>query len=154
MDFHLNLDTETVNHAFPAEPLCVSPEMSLREVFLLLKKHNRGNVMVCRDERLVGIFTERDALRLMARGGDLDATIESVMIRKPVTLAAEQTVGEAITMMAEGGYRRLPIVDGEGKPVGELKADGILRFLVEHFPKVVYTLPPEPHHTTQEREGA
>ena len=37
---------------------------------------------------------------------------------------------------------------------GVLKVSGILHYLVEHFPKVVYTLPPEPHHKTAAREGA
>jgi hypothetical protein len=56
--------------------------------------------------------------------------------------------------MSKGGYRRLPIVDEAGKPTGILRVKGILRYLVEHFPAVVYNLPPEPHQTTQQREGA
>ena len=44
--------------------------------------------------------------------------------------------------------------DEQNRPLGIVKVSGILRFLVEHFPKVVYTLPPKPHHITQEREGA
>jgi hypothetical protein len=56
--------------------------------------------------------------------------------------------------MSFGGYRRLPIVDDKGRPTGLLKVPGILHYLVEHFPNVVYNLPPTPHHSTQEREGA
>jgi hypothetical protein len=63
-------------------------------------------------------------------------------------------VGKAIGLMSAGGFRRLPIVDDQGKPVGLLKVSGILHYLVEHFPKVVYTLPPAPHHKMGEREGA
>ena len=65
MDIELNLMTETVEHAWPAEPLCVSSQVSIREVFQRLKDNNAGAVLVCRDEVLVGIFTERDALKIM-----------------------------------------------------------------------------------------
>ena len=74
--------------------------------------------------------------------------------RDPVTLRGNDTVGKAIGLMSTGGFRRLPIVDGEGKIQGVLKVSGILHYLVEHFPKVVYTLPPAPHHKTVTREGA
>ena len=63
-------------------------------------------------------------------------------------------VAKAISMMSKGGYRRLPIVDEQGRPKGIVTAEGIMRYLAEHIPTVIYNLPPEPHHATQEREGA
>ena len=80
--------------------------------------------------------------------------VEQVMTREPQTLSSDNTVGKAISKMSFGGYRRLPIVDNEGHPQGILKVSSILHYLVEHFPEVVYNLPPKPHHNTQEREGA
>ena len=154
MDFQLHLNREKVTQAHTLQPRCVEPTTTVREVFRLLKEELSGGVLICRDGVLEGIFTERDALKLMAHGADLDVPVEQVMIRKPVTLNSDDTVGRAIAKMSFGGYRRLPIVDAEGHPVGMLKVSGILHYLVEHFPNVVYTLPPKPHHQTQEREGA
>jgi CBS domain-containing protein len=177
VDFQLNLDAETVDRAYPREPACVEPGATVREVLVLMKERRIGTILVCQDGRLVGIFTERDALRLMAAGfhlppGDghacagntgegngaaaavLDSPIERVMTANPITLSPTDTVGKAITIMSSGGYRRLPITDEAGKPLGTVKTPGILRYLVEHFPKVIYTLPPTPHHTQQTREGA
>lgn len=154
MDFQLDLETETVEHAHPAKPLCVAPEDSIRHVMRTLKQAATGAAMVCRDGKLVGIFTERDALRLLADGADLDEPVASVMVRDPVTLRTDDTVGKAIGLMAAGGFRRMPVVDGQGRVTGVLKVSGILRYLVEHFPKTVYTLPPAPHHKTVQREGA
>ena len=71
-----------------------------------------------------------------------------------MALSEQDTLGAAITKMAHGGYRRLPIVDAEGRPVGFLKVGSILHFLVDHFPSTVYNLPPKPHHSTEAREGA
>lgn len=110
--------------------------------------------MVCHEGRLLGIFTERDALKILADGSDLDAPVSTAMATNPVTLRPRDTVGKAISLMSAGGFRRLPIVDANGRLTGLLKVTGILRYLVEHFPKVVYTLPPAPHHKTSEREGA
>jgi CBS domain-containing protein len=136
------------------EPLCVEPEVTVHEVLNRLKEYKKGSVLICRGGKLQGVFTERDALRLMARGADLSAPIETVMTADPVTTSVSETVGAAIHKMAVGGYRRLPVVDDAGTPVGLLRVNHILHYLVEHFPEVVYNLPPKPHHTTQEREGA
>ncbi len=153
MDIGLNLENETVEQAGPQGPLCVGPEVSVREVLGLLREHRRGSLLVCRDGRLAGIFTERDALRLMAATADLDVPIEGVMTPDPVTVAANDPLSTAIARMSENGYRRLPIVDEHGRPVGVLDAAGIVHWLVQHFPAAVYNLPPVPQPATKEREG-
>ena len=56
--------------------------------------------------------------------------------------------------MSRGGYRRLPIVNRDGAPTGVLSVRQILRYLVEHFPTAIYTLPPTPDEATKDREGA
>ena len=154
VDYSLNLKTESVRQAKPVQPLCVEPGLSVRQVFGLLQQERRGAVLICEAGVLLGVFTERDALHMMAAGDDLDVPIEQVMIREPVTLRMEDSVAAAIQKMSAGGYRRLPIVDEENRPVGLVKVSGILHYLVEHFPEVVYTLPPRPGQVSSEREGA
>lgn len=156
MVFQLQLDVETVQQAHPSKPILVEPGTSVREVFQLLKKSDQGSVLVHEqpDGKLVGIFTERDVVKLMASQANLDQPVSQVMTRDIVAIQNSDTVKTAITEMAKGGYRRLPIVDAQGRPVGLLKVSGILRYLVEHVPKSVYNLPPRPHHSTQQREGA
>jgi CBS domain-containing protein len=154
VDFELNLTTETVSRAGLAEPVCVGPETSVRTVLQTLQQHRTGSLLVCSAEKLVGIFTERDALRLLAQGADLDVPVETVMARDPVVLRASDTVATAIKKMSGGGYRRLPVVDAEGRPLGIVKVSTIVRFLVEHFPRTIYNLPPDPHPVMQQPEGA
>ena len=154
MNFQLNLNSETVEHVASPEPVCVDCELSTRDVLRRMQDQRRGAVLVCRDDKLVGIFTERDALKLMASGANLDVPIDQAMTAEPETLSDSDTVGHAISRMSHGGYRRMPIVDAQGRPKGFVKVANILHFLVEHFPSVVYNLPPNPHHTTQTREGA
>ena len=154
MSFRLNLDQDQVQHINAIPPLRVPPDLSVREAISRMQTENSGSVMVCQGSSLVGIFTERDALKMMADRQDFDVSIEKVMTANPTTLAANATVDEAIKTMSEGGYRRLPIVDEAGNLVAELKVSQILRYLVEHFPQYIYNLPPTPHHTLTEREGA
>ena len=154
MTFQLHLNSETVAQVHTEDPPCLAPSNTVRDAFRLLKEKKTGALLVCQDDVLVGIFTERDALKLMADEADLDVTIDQVMTANPVSLSVQDTVGKAIARMSYGGYRRLPIVDDEGRTKGFVRVSRILHFLVEHFPAVIYNLPPTPHHTTQEREGA
>jgi CBS domain-containing protein len=120
----------------------------------LLRAQRTGAVLICEGEKLVGILTERDALKLMASGADLSIPVREVMSREPVTILSTATVGEAIRVMSDGGYRHLPIVDGQGKPTGVVAVHGIVHYLVDHFPETVYNLPPDPKAAPRTREGA
>ena len=154
MDFQLHLETDTVEQASPSPAVCAAPEESIRTVLQRLREARSGAVMVCRDEKLQGICTERDLIRVLAAEGNLNASISTVMVRDPVTLKPRDSLAAAINLMSGRGVRHVPIVDAGGRIQGVLSASGILHYLVQHFPKVVYTLPPAPHHKTQEREGA
>lgn len=154
MNSQLNLGTETVDQCHPAEPLCLEPTASVREALRQMNERNRGAALVCHDQIVIGIFTERDALKIMAGGANFDEPLSRFMTPDPVVLHAGDRVAKAIAMMAQGGYRRLPIVDDRGRPTGIVTVVGILHYLIEHFPAVIYNLPPRPHHFTQQREGA
>ena len=113
----------------------------------LLRDQKQGSALVCDGKDLLGIFTERDALEIMAAEGDLDGPVEQVMSTDVMRLPLDASLSVAVRTMAFGGYRRLPILDEQGHPMGVCVASGILRYLVDHFPEIVYTLPPEPHQT-------
>jgi CBS domain-containing protein len=123
-------------------------------VLQLLRAQRTGAVLICEGPRLVGILTERDALKLMARGADFATPVREVMTRDPATISANATVGDAIREMSQGGYRHLPIVDDSNRPKGVVAVHGIVHYLVDHFPQTVYNLPPNPNDSTREREGA
>jgi CBS domain-containing protein len=153
MDMGISVATEPVERADPREPLSVAPDFAVRDVLKLLKATDRGEVLVCRDGVLVGIFTERDALRVLARHADLDCPIERVMTPDPVTLGEGDALKTAIVKMGASGYRRLPIVDDRGRPTSLLSVAGIVHWIVEHFPQAVYNLPPVSKPVMYEREG-
>ncbi len=153
-DLKLELDAEKIGAAYPEQPVIVAPETTIHEVFQLLNAEGVGSVLVCEAGSLVGIFTERDALKLMASRASLEGPIRQVMSRSIVTIREDESVAEAVKRMAEGGYRRLPIVNGKGCPTGVAGVAGILHYLADHFPRTIYNLPPDPQAISREREGA
>ena len=154
MDFQLNLNSDTVDHTYPSEPLCLPPTATVREAMERMNERNEAAVLVCEDGRLVGIFTERDTLKRMASGASSEVTLLEVMTKRPAALSNRDTVSTAIAKLSKGGYRRLPIIDDNGQPTGVLKMEGILHYLIEHFQAMIYNLPPEPHHAARESHGA
>jgi CBS domain-containing protein len=154
VSFHLSLSTEAVTAAYPNDPLVVSPDANVGEVLRLLQARRAGSVLVCKENRLLGIFTERDALGWMTSGQSTEVAIETLMSRGSQTIDGTATVGEAIRLMAHGGYRRLPIMSADGEPTGVASVRGIVHYLVDHFPETIYTLPPKPNSLTSDREGA
>jgi CBS domain-containing protein len=134
--------------------ISIAPSDSVLAAAQVMNQHSIGGLVVMEDGTLLGVFTERDALKLLAANDDLTRPIEAVMTSNPTTLRADDTVATAIRKMSFGSFRRLPVVDAAGRVVGLIKASRILHYIVEHFPQMVYTLPPEPHPVTHEREGA
>lgn len=157
VDFQLSLETESAKSAYPEEPVAVLQGVSVAEVIRLMRAQRAGAVIVLDEqEQLAGIFTERDALHLMAEGADLSGPIDDQMSRTPLTANASETMAKAIETMSQGGYRHLPLVDEEDptQAVGMIDVRGVVRYLVEHFPNTIYTLPPAAERSTPEREGA
>jgi len=154
VDFQLSLESEGVGSAYPDQPLATTVDESVGNVMQLLRAERTGSMMICEGSKLVGIFTERDALKLMASGEDLTKPVREFMSSPPATISNTATVGEAIRRMADGNYRHLPIVAEALKPAGVLAVHGIVRYLVDHFPETVYNLPPDPKARNRERDGA
>jgi predicted transcriptional regulator len=84
----------------------------------------------------------------------LDAPLSDVMTSPAVSVTLKEPLHLAIRTMEEGGYRHLPIVDRQGRPVGVLTVGRIVHYLVEHFPGTIYNQPPEPHRYPEAPEGA
>jgi CBS domain-containing protein len=92
---------------------------SVSEAACLMKSSNVGAVVVQRKGRLVGIFTQRDALtRVLAPGVDpLHTTLAQVMTHHPDSMTSDKPFSHALLMMHERGYRHMPVVD-HGRLVG------------------------------------
>ena len=89
----------------------------------LMREHKIGALLVCEQGRLVGVFTERDALfRVTAEDREAQSTmLADVMTRDPQTIGPDKPLGHALHMMYEGGFRHVPVVEN-GQPIGMISA--------------------------------
>jgi len=139
------------------EPVSVPPGTSLAECLRAIQRTGTGDsVFVCdEDGSLVGVLTERDIFaRLVTAQVDVSQPVESLMTTDPKTLRADQTVAEAIDLMQTGRYRNVPLIEDGGRMIGVVRQNDIIRFLAESFPEELLNLPPRPHQSMKEPEGA
>ena len=111
----------------------VSPDEPVRLAIARMLEENVGSVAVCEGERLVGIFTERDVLRLAGEGPHFaEANVGDVMTRNPVTISPDDEIIAAAQLMSERRIRHLPIVQG-GNLLGIVGIREVMRTLVERL---------------------
>jgi len=110
------------------------PDATISKVAKLMASKGVSAVLVVEGERLVGIFTERDAVsRVIARGRDpLTTALDEVMTSTVLTVDPDKTFGYALLMMHENGFRHVPVVEN-GKPIGIVSARNALDPDLEEF---------------------
>jgi CBS domain-containing protein len=99
----------------------VSPDDSVQSAIELMVENDMGSVIVRdMDERVVGIFTERDVLRhcLVKQSKFLYLNISEVMSTPVLTVSPETTITQVMKIMNEKNVRRLPVVDDQQKLIG------------------------------------
>ena len=97
------------------ELLTVTPETPLAEAATVMSQGRSGSVLVLEAGRLAGIFTERDIVRAVSHSPNATADpVDGWMSRRPVTIDSDASVGHALDVMLEHGFRHLPVLeDGE-----------------------------------------
>ncbi len=116
---HMSRDLLTVDSALPLAQ--VAERMVEREV---------GAVLVLDGERLAGILTERDVLRAVARGLRDTTRVADCMTAHPETIAPDDTTEHAAVLMLHGGFRHLPVVEGDDL-VGVISIRDLVPLLLE-----------------------
>lgn len=90
-----------------------SPADTLRAAANRMWSQQTGSLLVMDAAALLGIITERDVMKAVARGADLDATpVSAVMTTNVLTVSPETSLHEAARHMATRWIRHLPVVDG------------------------------------------
>jgi CBS domain-containing protein len=114
----------------PQTPLAVTPDTPVRDVLKLLVNRSIGCLLVVEAGKLVGIFSERDAL--MRLGADAQALghepISKYMTAPVESLGLDDRIVFALHKMDIGGFRHVPIVQ-DGEPRGVISIRDILRYM-------------------------
>ena len=110
----------------------VGPDTSVTECVRLMTTRKIGALIVMDGGRLIGIFTERDALNKVL-AGSLDPSntkVSKVMTKDPYCIGPTTTVGDAMQVITERRFRHLPIVDN-GKVLAVVSSGDLTRWLVQ-----------------------
>lgn len=101
------------------QPVIVSFDATLQAACRAMIEQRTGSVLVVdRDRKLVGIFTGRDAVRLVAsqRPGAAaplgKSPLAAAMTREPITVAPDARALDALRLMEDGGFRHVPVIEG------------------------------------------
>lgn len=109
----------------------VSPTDTVYRALQLMAENNVGAVMICDEDRMVGIFTERDYCRkiiLMGRSS-VNTPIQDIMTKKMVTVCLDSTLEECMELMTKYHIRHLPVED-EDKMVGLVSMRDVMEAII------------------------
>jgi CBS-domain-containing membrane protein len=113
-----------------SDVVTVSPEDSIKDVITTLADHEiSGAPVVNGDGRVVGVVTEADLMRTAAPDRERSdaAVVGEVMSTPAITTTPGTTIAEAARTMTRHGFKRLPVVDPDGRPVGIVSRADVLQ---------------------------
>ncbi len=108
-----------IGRLFSRAVLTVDPEESVRNAAISMIERGVGSAVVMTDGKPSGIITDRDALRIIARGLDPSATTVGDCVMKSLkTVSPSLELEEAARIMREKGFRHLVVIDDNGDLFG------------------------------------
>jgi CBS domain-containing protein len=119
----------TVGEVMSRSLLTLAEETLLTDAAARMTSRHVGSALVLRDERLVGIVTERDVLRAVG-SGDVGGRVADWMTRHPESVEPGDSAEHAAVLMIHGGFRHLPVVEGSA-PVGIVSIRDLMRVALE-----------------------
>ncbi len=106
------------------------PNITVKDAVRTLQEKHVGSIVITdNNEKCMGIFTERDAIRIIASDVPLDTPIDQVMTTNVATIGEEASLEEARRLIISHGIRHLPVVDSKGELVGLLSVRRLLEEL-------------------------
>ncbi len=121
-----------IMHGRTGPVVSARPTDTVRAVIDLLAQHRIGAVPVVEGDSVVGIFSERDFVRLMSSYGPdaLDRRLDDVMTKTPVACDSTMAAIGALSLMTQKRIRHLPVVD-EGRMVGFVSIGDLVKYRID-----------------------
>jgi CBS domain-containing protein len=116
-----------VKHIMIEDVVTAKLNITIKDAIRTLCEKHVGSIVITDDnQKCVGIFTERDAIRIIANEVSLDTTIDQVMTKNVATIGEEASLEEARRLVISHGIRHLPVVDRKGELTGLLSVRKLL----------------------------
>ncbi|HEX7555511.1 MAG TPA: CBS domain-containing protein, partial [Leptolinea sp.] len=111
----------------------VSPDMTMIDTLKFLADKDIGALMVTKDGEMIGIVSERDFVRSIAKTGQvlLHSTVDHYMVREVFTVTHDQTIEQCMQIMTEKHIRHLPVLE-DGKLIGVISIGDVVREMISN----------------------
>jgi CBS domain-containing protein len=111
--------------------LTATPEDTLYQALKVMADNNIGALVVVKEEKVVGIFSERDFVRnaVVDKKLSMDLTVKELMSSKVCYVRPEQTIEECMALMTDKRTRHLPVIDGE-KLIGIVSIGDVVKNII------------------------
>ena len=108
-----------VKYIMIEDVVTAKPNITVKDAVRTLQEKHVGSIVITdNSEKCIGIFTERDAIRIITSDTPLDTPINQVMTKNVVTIGEEASLEEAKRLIISHGIRHLPVVDSKGELLG------------------------------------
>ncbi len=116
--------------------VCDTPDDTLSEASAKMWQQQTGSLLIMAGEKLQGIVTERDIMRIVAEGKDpKSVSLRDAMTTDVVTIEPDTALTDAAQVMFEKWFRHLPVVTGQGEVVGVVSLRDLLGLVKEGMEK-------------------
>ncbi len=116
-----------VKHIMIEDVVTAKSNITVKDAIRILQDKHVGSIIITDDhQKCVGIFTERDAIRMVAGDVPLDSELDQVMTKHVATIGEEASLDEAKRIIISHGIRHLPVVNSKEELVGLLSVRRLL----------------------------
>lgn len=134
---------------------CVDVSCTIGEAITIMQENKIGSVVITKEGKLEGIFTERDVLmRVIGKVENYKETpITEVMTTDPISLQSEDMIAYVMNNMHVGGFRHVPVVDENDVPQSIVSIKDVLSYILDWFPESVLNITSGPYRGNSTGEG-
>ena len=121
--------------------LSTSPDATVFDALTLMARHDIGSLVVLNDERLAGIFSERDYARkiILLGKSSKDTLVREVMTDKVLCVRPDHTMDQCMALMTEKRVRHLPVLDHK-KVIGVISIGDVVKEVISEQQLVIEQL--------------
>ena len=127
------MEEETIKDYMKSEVVSVPKDAKLVDVAKIMTEKNIGSIIVVDENKPVGIITERDIVKAIGKGRDLNTKAEEIMTKSLITIREDSPITGALALMRQFNIRHLPVIDDKGNLKGILSIRDIARAVDDMF---------------------
>lgn len=120
----------------------IHPDITVFDALSVLVDKNVGALIVMDNEKVCGIFSERDyARRVIVKGrASKDTFIREIMTENPISVTEDDSIEDCMVKMTEKHIRHLPVMDRQDRLVGMISIGDVVKYIINEQKYIINNL--------------